>query len=310
MRSREYWNRNLTYLVAVIALVLIMGVYLICEPVKNVVPPIEADTSTSTAHEGYVLAVHPYDTPSRLYRRYQPLCDYLGTQLGKPVRLYIAKSYEDQVRKITNGEVDFAYMGPTPYLRAHDHYGKQTPSRVEIIAGESPYTGVIIVRTDSSIHDIGDLREHTFAFGSPKSLASHYAARDLLSNSGLSLADLKDYDFLGRHERVVLAVLHGDYDAGATTRGIAELYMDREPGLRIIANTHPLPPLTIVARPDLDSEIYAAVQNALLNPGIDGYEAFLAIGSETTFERVKDSDFNTARAIVDRVERGAPSSGR
>ncbi|MCA1803915.1 MAG: PhnD/SsuA/transferrin family substrate-binding protein [Xanthomonadaceae bacterium] len=65
---------------------------------------------------GLVFAVHPYDTPSRLVSRFQPLCDYLGAQLNRPVELYITTSYEDQVRKIAKDEVDIAYMGPSPYL--------------------------------------------------------------------------------------------------------------------------------------------------------------------------------------------------
>lgn len=66
--------------------------------------------------------VHPYDNPSRLVERFQPLCDFLAERLQTPVRLDIARSYVDQMRRITSGQADLSYIGPTPFLRAQNSY--------------------------------------------------------------------------------------------------------------------------------------------------------------------------------------------
>lgn len=263
-------------------------------------------SAASPAPRALVFAVQPYDTPSMLVSRYQPVCDYLSVRLQRPVSLYIATSYEDQIRKIATDEVDLAYMGPSPYLRAHDRYATGD-TRVQLVAGEPPYQGAILVRQDSDMRGLDDLRGRTFAFGAYKSFAGHYMPRTLMREAGISLADLKDYSFLDRHERVVLSVLHGDFDAGATTRGIAEKYLDREPGLRIIALTPPLPPLTVVARPGLDAATLAAVRGALVDPDIDGLEALRDMGEGVSFRVIDDSEFDSARAVVECLERGGPA---
>ncbi|MFN2337640.1 MAG: phosphate/phosphite/phosphonate ABC transporter substrate-binding protein [Gammaproteobacteria bacterium] len=252
---------------------------------------------------GLVFAVHPYDTPSRLVSRFQPICDYLGAQLNRPVELYITTSYEDQVRKIAKDEVDIAYMGPSPYLRAHDRYA-EGERRVQLVAAEPPYQGAILVRRDSGIREIGDLAGKPFAFGAYQSFAGHYMPRAIMMKAEITLADLKDYSFLGRHERVVLSVLHGDFDAGATARGIAEKYLDRDPGLRILAITPPLPPLAIVARPGLDADTVKALRQALVDPELEGIEALRSLGEGVSFQVIEDREFDAARAVVELVERG------
>ncbi len=251
-----------------------------------------------------VLTVPPYDTPSRLAGRYQPLVEYLSERLGRTVRLHVATGYGEQVRRLVEGAVDLAYMGPTSYLRAHDRYGRDSAERVRLVASESPYVGVIVVRRDSPIERVSDLRGRTFAFGAHPSLASHYMPRAMLLRQGIHLADLTDYAYLDRHERAVLAVLHGDYDAGGTTLGIARRYLDREPGLRIIEHSPPLPPLAVVARPGLPEALFREVQAALLEPDPQGIDAIRLLGPGVSFRLAGDDEYALARRIVERLERG------
>ncbi|MGM0594541.1 MAG: phosphate/phosphite/phosphonate ABC transporter substrate-binding protein [Pseudomonadota bacterium] len=249
-------------------------------------------------------SVPPYDTPSRLIERYQPLVNYLSERLGRPVRLNVATSYSEQVRHLVNRSVDLAYMGPTSYIRAHDRYGREQPQRARLVAAESPYVGVIVVRGDSPIDSVAQLRGHTFAFGAHHSFASHYIPRAMMMRAGVSLADLTDYAYLGRHERVVLAVLHGDYDAAGTTRGIAEKYQRREPGLRILEQSPALPPLAVVARPGMDKGLFRRVRQALVEPGPQGLDALRLLGPAVSFSEAGDEDYALARAVVGLLERG------
>lgn len=256
------------------------------------------------AEQSLVLAIHPYTTPTLLVERFQPMADYLSLELERPVRLYIASSMEDQIRRIVSGDVDLAYMGPTAYLRAHDRYAEKDTQRVQLIAGEEPYRSVIVVREDSVIQSLADLRGKTFAFVSHQSLGGHYIPRVQMAQAGITLADLKDYGFLGRHERVVLSVLHGDYDAGATSQGIAESYHARSPGLRILHLSTPLPPLSIVARPGLSADVVKRIRDALVEPNASGRELLRSVSSEMRFRLIDDSEYAYARETVEVVERG------
>lgn len=252
--------------------------------------------------DGLTLAVHPFETPSLLVERFQPLCDYLAETIGMPIRVHVAISYEDQIRRIAEGSVDLAYMGPTPYLRARDKYMTDPDHVIEPIAGEEEYFSVLLVRKNSEIAQVEDLKGRTMAFGSHRSFSSHYMPRALLMKHGVTLGDLKDYAFLDRHERVALAVLHGDYDAGGVNRWVADKYMDQGAGLRVIAVSPPLPPHAIVARVGLGSEIVEKVRRALLEPNEAGKRRLTAFGQPSSFVPVTDAQFDFARQIVAALE--------
>jgi phosphonate transport system substrate-binding protein len=274
--------------------------------------PRSAETAAGTAPAGEPLlfAVHPYDTPSRLVDRFQPLCDYLSLRLDRPVALYIAHSYGDQVRRISHGQVDLAYMGPTPYLRARDHYlSPQTGRDLSLLAGETfggepGYRGVIVTLASGPIRTLGDLRGQTLALGAHRSFSGHFVPRALLWQAGMTLADLKDYAWLGRHERVALAVAHGDFAAGGLREDVARQYLDR--GLRILVRSPLLPPHVVVGGPDLDPAIGAAVRDALITPDARAEAALAALGPGVGFAAVEPAAFESVRRLVRAIEGARP----
>ena len=254
-----------------------------------------------------IFLVHPYDTPSQLITRFQPLCSYLEKQTGRAIKLELASSYVDQIRRISNGSADLAYMGPTPFLRAQDHYlkgqsQKLIPLAAEAINGQVGYHSVIVVSSGSPVQFLRQLKGRSVAFGAPHSFSSHYAPRTLLAAAGLGFTDLLDYAFLGSHERVALAVLHGDFDAGGLRQSVAEKYAHREPGLKIIKTSPPLPPHLIVARPNFDKQVAGRIKEALLKPTADFAKAGSALGTGIYFVYPDLSLFQSARKVVQAIE--------
>ena len=70
-------------------------------------------------------------------------------------RLIIAATYDEQIEMITSVRADFAYLGPTPYVRA------QARAKVEILAGETEagqafYQSALVVRSDSPVEEWRD----------------------------------------------------------------------------------------------------------------------------------------------------------
>ncbi len=247
-----------------------------------------------------VFVVHPYDTPSRLYSRYRPLTLYLGGVLGRPVRLMIAATYAEQIDMIAAGRADFAYLGPTPYVRA------RAAGAVTILAGEAEggqafYQSALIVRADSPLQHVADLAGKRIALGAEISMSSSVAPKQMLSQAGLKRADLGEIAHLDRHERVALAVLHGDYDAGGLRLDIAKTYLSR--GLRILARSEPLPPHMIAASPEVAPEEIERVRLALLHPDAGGLAAFRALGPDVSFVAIDDSHYHAVRRTERQLER-------
>jgi phosphonate transport system substrate-binding protein len=297
-------NKNLIFQLLFVSTILLLNG---CEKtklseVKNV--------SSSENDNSLTFIVHPYDNPSRLVARFTPLCDYLGSQIGLTVKFVVARSYVDQIRRIANGDADLAYMGPTPFLRAQDHYlkgsdNKLFPLAAEVRFGSASYKSVIVVRSNSKITSVEKIANHTFAFGAPHSFSSHYVPRILLGNAGLSFSSLQDFAYLGRHERVALSVLHGDFDAGGLNENIAMNYKDRNPGLRILATSPSLPPHLIVARPNLDKVLIQKIANALVNPNKDNLKfekSMLKFGKNISFSTPNMLEFDNARKVIMAIE--------
>ncbi|MFN3565942.1 MAG: PhnD/SsuA/transferrin family substrate-binding protein, partial [Burkholderiaceae bacterium] len=190
-------------------------------------------------------SVHPYDTPGRLFARFRPLCDYLQEPSGAPIELQIAGTYEQQIADVAQGRVHLAYMGPTPYLRARARGTGLRLLAAEAIDGVAAYRAAIVVRADSPLQSLAELRGRSVAFGNPISFGSFVVPRFMLMTAGVSLADLAYFRHLQRHEQVALAVLHRDFDAGGLRLDVVQPYLAR--GLRVLARSDPLPPHVIVA---------------------------------------------------------------
>lgn len=246
-----------------------------------------------------VFVVHPYDTPSRIYGRFRPLTLYLGGVLGQPLRLVIARSYDEQIEMIASGRADFAYIGPTPYIRA------RRLAKVEILAGESEggqafYQSALVVRADSAIEKVTDLAGKRVAFGNEISMSSAVAPKLILAHAGVRRRDLAEVEHLDRHERVALSVLHGDFDAGGLRLDIARAYLPR--GLRVLATSPPLPPHMIAASPRVPPEKMKQARTALLHPDTTARDAFLALGNAVSFVEIEDAHYNVVRRMERELE--------
>lgn len=246
-----------------------------------------------------VFVVHPYDTPSRIYARFRPLTLYMGGVLGQPVRLVIASTYDEQIEMIATGRADFAYIGPTPYVRARER------GHVAILAGEAEsgqafYQSALVVRVDSPFQKVADLTGKRIAFGAEISMSSAVAPKLILAQAGVRRADLAEIAHLDRHERVALSVLHGDFDAGGLRLDIAKTYLPR--GLRVLATSQPLPPHVIAASPRVRPDKFGKARMALLYPDAAGQEALLALGHGVRFVELDDAHFAAVRRMLRTLE--------
>lgn len=247
-----------------------------------------------------IFVVHPYDTPSRIYARFRPLTLYLASVLERNVALVIASTYDEQIAMIADGRADLTYIGPTPYVRARDR------AAIRILAGEAEngqafYQSAIVARASSPLATLADLHGKRVAFGAAISMSSTVAPILMLSQAGVKLADLAGHAQLDRHERVALAVLHGDFDAGGLRLDIARQYLPR--GLKILATSQPLPPHLIACSPHLPDALEARARHALLSPDEAGLRALDRLGERIRFVPVDDTHYHSVRRMLQALDR-------
>lgn len=107
-------------------------------------------------------------TPVDAVKYYQEIIDYLGEQLGRPVRMVHRRTYDEMDTLLEKGEVNIAFICSAPYVKNREQFGVEllvAPS----VDGKPLYHSYIIVHRDSQAKAFPELKGTSFAFTDPKS---------------------------------------------------------------------------------------------------------------------------------------------
>lgn len=234
-------------------------------------------------------------------RKYQPLADYLTRVTGKKIILEVL-SQDEMNTKIKRNELDIITTNPTHFLTLRQQYAFSgaiaTLTSYSKGVATSKLGGVIIVRSDSPIRSLLEIRGKTVATPSTKHMGGFRAQAYELYKHKIDLKnkETKIIETKGSHQEVVYSVLNHEADVGFIRDGILEeMIKKREINLsdiRVIneqkESTHPYivstslyPEWPLCALPHIDDDdlkmILSALfaikptEKALLEAGIYGY---------------------------------------
>jgi phosphonate transport system substrate-binding protein len=238
---------------------IIAAVFLLAS-VSPVVPALGAEKATVR------FGVIPRYNPHVTYEYYQPLMDYLSRNTQYRFELRLGRTYLDTIEDLRKGTIDVAYLGGATYAIARHRFGARALVKPRNAEGGTTYRCFIIVRKDSPIRTIQDLRGKSVAFGARRATTGSLIPSYMLFGSGVTPNHLKVVKNLHNHEEVAKAVLKGLYDAGAVKDVVAWKYEAQ--GLRVIAESEDLPNAPIAAGRTLSRDAEEAMVKALLS--IDG----------------------------------------
>ncbi len=248
-----------------------------------------------------VFGVYTSDAATEMVKQFSPALDVLevalGEQLGERVKisLKVASTYEGGVEDLTSGRVDFARMGPASYVMA-----KELNPGVRILAMESKkgsktFNGVICVREGSDIESVAQLKGKRFAFGDARSTIGRFLAQELLVENGIRSENLEGFDYLGRHDKVGMAVGSGMYAAGALKEGTFKKLVAAGEPIQVIAS---FPNVTKpwIARAGMAPELFDGLQKVLL--ATDDEKALGALKKDG-FLPGDDADYDSIRSAIE-----------
>jgi hypothetical protein len=135
----------------------------------------------SPVEEPLRLGVVSFYNPRLMYLKYQPLVDYLTQRTGRRWELTISGSYDATVADLCSGRLAVAYLGPFTYLRAQRACGASPVVQLQT-HGQPTYRAHIMVRVDSPISSVGELRGGP-SLGAPMS-TSHRRSEGMLEAAG------------------------------------------------------------------------------------------------------------------------------
>ena len=220
--------------------------------------PLFAGENDEIVHFGFI----PRYNPVLMYKAYQPMMDYLTEVTPFHFELKLSRNYLEAVYFLRDGDVEVASLGGVTFVQAARMFGAVPVVRPLTGEGLPYYRSIIVVRNDSDIKSLEDLRGRTFAFGSPHSTSGHLVPRYYLQQNKIGMEDLKSVVHLEKHDNVAKAVLKGVVDAGALKDVMAYRYRDH--GLRFLAVTGPIPTVPIAVNPGTPDRITMALKRGLL----------------------------------------------
>ncbi len=186
----------------------------------------------------------------------------ISSNLGIPVKSVVLPHYVAAVESLGTGDCLVAWIPPLAYIYASDRHNARVALKA-VRKGTPFYKGQIIVRTDSDIKTVADLKGKKMAFVDPNSTSGNLYPRALLLAAGIDPdVDLGTSIFSGAHDTVVISVLQGSVDAGACyvdarTR-VTDLYPKVMEETRVIVETEPIPgDAVVLAGPKYLSDAWA-----------------------------------------------------
>ena len=186
---------------------------------------------------------------------------------GLHFKTSIATSYAAVIEAMGAGKVDIGWLATFAYVLAREKYDVDL-LLIVVRFGSPFYRGQIVVRADSGITTLEDLQGKRFAYVDPVSTSGHLYPKTLLMAKGLDPDRLFAHAvFAGSHNAVILSIMKGEVDAGATyddaRAAIAKDFPEVYDQVRVIAYTKEIPNDTVTARKNLDPELKKRIKEGL-----------------------------------------------
>jgi phosphonate transport system substrate-binding protein len=216
--------------------------------------------------ETLTFGVYTSDKPSAMYRKFKPILDYLEDRLDRDglkvsIKIKIYPSYSAALDAIVNAEVDFARFGPASYVLAKERNRDIRLLAMEHKKNQKRFYGIFIVPESSSITSLEEIKGKSFAFGDKNSTIGRYLSQAELIKAGVHAKDLKSFAYLGRHDKVALAVAAGNYDSGVVKENTYKKYAASKKLKKIARFPNVTKPW--VVRAGFDEKLFGIVQQAL-----------------------------------------------
>lgn len=195
---------------------------------------------------------------------FTPLAEHLSKELGVKVTLVIPKDFDTWRKEAEARAYDIVYTNPYLYVLLK----KAVPETEPLVIASEPeigddIKGTIIVKKDSPIKSIAELKGKTIAATDPGSAGAYIVQMKMLSKAGLKKDDVKVI-FEKRRDPVAEAVLAGKAEAGFVRDDDVEKLKAGGDKFRRIAVSDPIPNWPIAISKKMDPATAKKLKDTLL----------------------------------------------
>ena len=204
----------------------------------------------------YIIGIHPLHNPKRLHEVFGPIANYLTKNIpGARFKIEASRNYASFDKKLYSGQFHFALPNPFQTVQSLKHgysvFGK--------MADDYNFRGIFLVRKDSNIKNVSDLKGTSISFPAPTALAATMMPQYYLQTHGLNVMQDITIKYVGSQESSIMNVMLGNTSAGATWpppwKALSKERPQLSDELKIIWETEPLINNGLVVRHDIDENI-------------------------------------------------------
>jgi ABC-type phosphate/phosphonate transport system substrate-binding protein len=258
--------------------------------------------------DNITIAILPCSDVVMTFKKFHPLTAYLKQESRFDIRTVVPRNFAEFEMAIKNGEIDFAFQDPHTYARIASLYDKSSLIRALTREGTTVQYGVVIVRRDSNIKTLQDLRKKIVMFGPRLSATKWTAAKELFEKNGINLdKDLKAYSHGGCCEDIAFNVYLRAVDAGIVCDHFLVGHPEKQKELGVEANqmivvsrTEAVPTRVFAARKGIVTGMVTTVNQALLrlDKNKPAHAKILYNAEIGGFQKSKDRDYDGIRTLI------------
>ncbi|WP_291290982.1 phosphate/phosphite/phosphonate ABC transporter substrate-binding protein [Enterococcus sp.] len=274
-----------------------------------------------TAKEKLVVQFVPTNNDGSMEAKAKPFADYLSKKLDREVEVTLATDYSTIVEAMASGQVDIGIMPPAAYVQAKDmdaaeailtsqlgDYDQETGLPLE---GQltNTFKGEILVRADSGLNKLTDLKGKKIATLSPNSASGYIYPVAELKDAGVDPTTEATLTTVNDIPSEITAVLNGQMDAAFVFEGARNVFAssfsdnDLFKDLKVLYLTEgDIPNDAIAVQPKMDDALKKEIKDVFLNMKDDeeGAEA-MSLWGHQGYEEAADSAYDTIREYTEKA---------
>ena len=186
---------------------------------------------------------------------------------GLHFKTSVATNYAAVIEAMGAEKVDIGWLATFGYILAREKYGVEL-ILIVIRLGSPFYRGQIMAGANTGISNLSDFKGKTFAFVDPASTSGHLYPKSLLLSKGFDPKTFFDRAvFVGSHNAVVLSILKGEVDGGASyddaRATVAKNFPEVFDKVKIVSYTKKIPNDVVAVRKNLNPVLKEKIREGL-----------------------------------------------